>query len=122
MLICACALALKLLVPTGYMISNDHGRIAMTICSGVESQRMMVSMPGMHHGSDGEGSPMDSGKSDMPCSYASMASAALDSIDPIQLGAFLAFLLATVFHVTVFPVAPRALYLRPPLRGPPVHL
>jgi hypothetical protein len=34
-LICAATLLLKLLVPTGYKIANDHGRFAITICSGI---------------------------------------------------------------------------------------
>ena len=34
-LICAAALLMKLLVPAGYMIGNDHGRLSIILCSGI---------------------------------------------------------------------------------------
>ena len=47
-LVCVVTLLLKVLVPTGYMIDSDHGRLAITICPGAGSSPVTMAMPGMH--------------------------------------------------------------------------
>lgn len=121
-LICAATLLLKLLVPTGYMIVNDHGRFAITICSGIAPTAMTMNMPGMHADTADHGKAKDHGKAEMPCAFAGLSAAVLDSIDPIQLAALIAFVLAIGLSATV-PAAPsQPAFLRPPLRGPPAYL
>ncbi len=46
MLICTAALLLKLLVPTGYMVVNDHGSVTVAICPGVTSAPRAQGIPG----------------------------------------------------------------------------
>ncbi len=46
MLICTAALLLKLLVPTGYMVVNDHGSVTVAICPGVTSAPPAQGIPG----------------------------------------------------------------------------
>lgn len=123
-LICTAALLLKLLVPTGYMIQADHGRLTLVVCAGVVSRDRAVQGAtthdaGMHGDMADHGHAGDHGKVEMPCAFAGFSAAMLGAIDPVQLAALIAFVLATGLVVTV-PAAPlRRLHLRPPLRGPP---
>lgn len=121
-LLCAATLLLKLLVPTGYMIDNDHGRIAITICSGTTARTMTTDMPGMHGDMADHGKSKDHGKAEMPCAFSGLSAATLGAIDPIQLTALIAFVLTLGLVATILPVLSRPAFLRPPLRGPPVHL
>ena len=68
-LLCAATLLLKLLVPTGFMIASDHGRVVMTICSGTASSPMAMDGPTMHGDMAGHGKPADGGKTEMPCAF-----------------------------------------------------
>ena len=121
-LICAATLLLKLLVPTGYMIDSDHGRIAITICSGIAPATMATEMPGMHGTMPDHGKSKDHGKAEMPCAFSGLTAAMTGAIDPIQLAALIAFVLAVGISPIVLPTPARRIYLRPPLRGPPAYL
>ncbi|RYD65159.1 MAG: hypothetical protein EOP58_08120 [Sphingomonadales bacterium] len=121
-LICVAALALRVLIPTGYMVSNDHGRIAMTLCSGVVEQQpsMTTDMPGMDHAMPEHGKSKEHGKTEMPCAFSGLSAQALGGADPILLIAALAIVAAMALHAAPRTVIPAAPYLRPPLRGPPL--
>lgn len=121
-LICAATLLLKLLVPTGYMIDSDHGRITITICSGTAPRTMTMEMPGMHGDMPDHGKSKDHGKAEMPCAFSGLSAAMLGAIDPIQFATLIAFVLALGLIATVPPAPSRPTYLRPPLRGPPAYL
>jgi hypothetical protein len=121
-LICAATLLLKLLVPTGYMIDNDHGRMTITICSGTAPRTMTMGMPGMHGDMADHGKSKDHGKAEMPCAFSGLSAAMLGSIDPVQLAALVAFILAIGMSPIVLPTPAQRTYLRPPLRGPPAYL
>ncbi|MFS0773439.1 hypothetical protein [Sphingomonas sp. 1P08PE] len=129
-LLCVAALLLKLLVPTGYMITNDHGLPTITICPGVAPAPAAMVMHGMHgmatdhaasmgHGDKGGHRKAD--QADAPCAYAGLSAATLGAIDPVQLAGLLAFIAATGFR-SVHPSAPLdASHLRPPPIGPPAR-
>lgn len=121
-LICAATLLLKLLLPTGYMIDNDHGRITITICSGTTPRTMTMEMPGIHGDMPGHGKSKDHGDTEMPCAFSGLSAAMLGSIDPVQLAALIVFILGLGLIATVPPAPSRPAYLRPPLRGPPAYL
>ncbi|WP_428970444.1 DUF2946 family protein [Sphingomonas sp. Xoc002] len=121
-LICTATLLLKLLVPTGYMIDSDHGRFVITICSGVAPAAMAMDMPGMHGDTADHGKSKDHGKAEMPCAFSGLSAAVLGPIDPIQLAALIAFVLAIGLAATALPAPPQPAFLRPPLRGPPTYL
>jgi len=120
-LICAATLLVKLLVPSGYMIASDQGRITITICSGVASQTMTMAMPGMHGEMPGSGKP-DHGKAEMPCAFSGLSAHALCAVDPILLVALIAFVMAAGLAPSILPALATRAYLRPPLRGPPATL
>lgn len=125
-LICAAALLLKLLIPTGYMIGSDHGRLAIVLCPGtapVPSPAMetTMAMPAMHgdmtdHGQDhGKGEA----RGEMPCAFSTLSAAVVDAVDPVLLAALIAFVLAIGLARTALPPPSQPARLRPPLRGPP---
>lgn len=121
-LICAATLLLKLLVPTGYMIDNDHGRITITICSGIAPRTMTMEMPGMHGDMPDHGKSKEHGKAEMPCAFSGLSAAMLGAIDPVQLAALIVFILALGLIATIPPPPSCPAHLRPPLRGPPAYL
>jgi hypothetical protein len=121
-LICAASLLLKLIVPAGFMIDSSHGRITVTICSGTAPRTMTMKMPGMHGDMPDHGKSQDHGKAEMPCAFAGLSAAALGSIDPIQLAALIAFVMAIGLAGIMLPAPSQSARLRPPLRGPPASL
>ncbi len=120
MLLCALALLLKLVVPTGHMIAFDHGRIAITVCPGtVPAPVATTTMAGMHGGMEHHRPPRDHARPEMPCAFAGLSAAALAAIDPILLVALIAFVAARGRAPVPLPAPFAAAHLRPPLRGPP---
>ncbi|WP_426282234.1 DUF2946 family protein [Sphingomonas sp. NFX23] len=117
----ACALAMKILVPAGFMPVVSGGRVTIEICGGtvpvqtVMAPMMAMAMPGMAH---------HSGKSDhqereMPCAFSGLTAPSLAAVDPVLLAIAIAFIVGLVRHVrTAVSIAAQP-YLRPPLRGPP---
>lgn len=121
-LICAATLLLKLLVPTGYMIDGDHGRIAITICSGITPAAMTMDMSGMNSDMADHGTSKDHDKPEMPCAFAGLSAAMTGAIDPIELAALIIFILALGLIASIAPAPSCRTHLRPPLRGPPAYL
>ncbi len=119
-LIAAAALVLRILVPTGYMLASEHGRITVAVCTGLAGgTQMAMDMPGMHHAMPAPDKPMDHGKAEMPCAFAGLSLLALGAVDPALLLAALAFVMALALFVAPRPRLRAAAFLRPPLRGPP---
>ncbi|WP_244552297.1 hypothetical protein [Allosphingosinicella indica] len=114
-LILAAALALRVLVPGGYMPTVKSGTIIVTICTGSPDGRktMEMTIPGLEHkaGSAAEGK----------CAYADLAQALTGSADPVLLAAAIAFILALALIRAPLPPILPAPHLRPPLRGPPAR-
>ncbi len=121
-LICVAALILKLVVPVGYMIGSDHGRIAITLCPGMGSAPMTMAMPGVHGGMADHGKSQDHGKAEMPCAFAGLSAAMLASVDPILLASLIAFVMAMGTIGVSRPELAAPGFLWPPLRGPPTAL
>lgn len=121
-LLCAATLLLKLLVPTGYMIGSEHGRMTIELCSGVGPRPLTMAMSGMKGNMPDHGKSADHGKAGMPCAFAGLSAASLGAIDPTQLAALTAFVMAVGLTRAVVPAIIGRVYLRPPLRGPPAIL
>ncbi len=121
-LICVAALALRLLIPSGYMVSGEHGRIAITICSGVAPQPASMDMPGMQNDMADHGKSKEHGKAEMPCAFSSLTTQALGAIDPVLLVAVIAFVMGVALLFARSIARPAIPYLRPPSRGPPAFL
>jgi len=125
-LVCAAALLLKLLVPTGYMIDSNDGHLAITLCSGrapgPTTAPMTMEKPGMHGDMADHRKSKGHGKAEMPCAFSGLSAAMTGAIDPIQLAALIAFIVAVGLAGVPLLAPSRPAYLRPPLRGPPAHL
>lgn len=118
-LLCAATLLLRLVVPTGYMIGSEHGRVSIELCSGVAAQPMAMDMAGMHGGMPDHGKSKDHGKAEIPCAFSGLSVASLGAVDSIQLVALIAFIIGVGLCPAVLPASSRRTYLRPPLRAPP---
>nr|WP_277923201.1 hypothetical protein [Sphingomonas sp. CARO-RG-8B-R24-01] len=104
------------------MIGNERGRMTIELCSGLASQPMTMSMPGMRGDTPGHGKSQDRGKAEMPCAFSGLSATSLGAIDTIQLVALIAFITAVGLSSALLPAIIRRGYLRPPLRGPPAFL
>jgi hypothetical protein len=116
-LLCAKTLLLKLLVPTGYMISSEHGRITIELFAGVVPNATTMAISGMHGDMPDHGKSQDHGNAEMPCTFAGLLAATLGAIDPVQLITLIAFVMAIALSPAVQPATVRRGHLRPLLRG-----
>lgn len=118
-LVLALALAMKALVPAGYMAAPGAKFLSVAICAdssgGDQLKKIAIPMKG-----DPAGSPSDHGKPAVTCAFAALSMAALGGADAPLLALALAFILAIALLTAAPPPALR-LHLRPPLRGPPLH-
>ncbi len=115
----ALALAVKALVPTGFMIAPAGERfLTVTICSdatGVPKQ-MQIAIPDKLDAGGDHAEAADKGQ---PCAFSGLGHALLSGADPALLAAALAFIL--LIGLAPLPTLPARdiAFLRPPLRGPP---
>lgn len=121
------ALAMKALVPAGFMPMLFEGRVVIALCSGSGPATTMVDAAGMHHGATmashhgGHGkshSPQHDNKP-QPCAFSGLTAPTLAGTDPVVLAIAIAFVLTLGLRMVVALPARRSVRLRPPLRGPP---
>jgi hypothetical protein len=134
-LIVALALALRALVPGGYMISAASG-FAVVPCPAAfapapqaapatqHDHHAMMDHGAMAHPAVATPAPAagdhgDHAAAQQACAYAVLSLASLAGADPVLLAAALAFVLALGFARRRPVTVPRAVHLRPQLRGPP---
>jgi len=112
----AAALAVKALVPAGYMLGNTGSKtLTMVICDGSGPATMTIDIP---MDPDHAKAP-DSGKQD--CAYAGLGHAMIGGTDPVLLLAAIAFLLALGFAPVATPTPRRRAHAQPPSQGPPAR-
>lgn len=119
LMLLAIALAVKALVPAGYMISPAGDRfLTVTICADASDtpKQMRLAIPGKNE--TGDDHSETAAKSE-PCAFSGLGHTALGGADPILLAAALAFILFVGFAPLREPPARDLAFLRPPLRGPP---
>jgi hypothetical protein len=112
----AAALAVKALVPAGYMLADTGGKtLTMAICDGNGPATMTIDVPmDPDHAKKLDGTKQDGG-----CAFASLSHATMGGADPVLLLAAFAFLLALGFASTARPAPRRRAFARPPSQGPP---
>jgi hypothetical protein len=113
-LLIALTLAMKALVPAGFMLGSDSRVITVQICADALGQQITqkIVLPSNHSGDD-------KAKSDSPCHFTALGHAMLGGADPVLLALALVFILALGFAPVRAPAPRRIAFLRPPLRGPP---
>lgn len=107
------AVAIKALMPAGYMLSEKAHVLTVAICADASGQQLTkhISIP-----SDGKSSHS---KAEATCAWGLLAMAALSGADVLLLALALAFILALGLAPSRPAPPSRVSYLRPPLRGPP---
>lgn len=119
LMLLALALAVKALVPAGFMLGASGDRfLTVTICSdatGVPKQ-MQIAIP------DKDGAGADHAKAadkGQPCAFSGLGHAMLGGADPVLLAAAIAFVLLVWLAPLPHLPARETPFLRPHLRGPP---
>lgn len=118
----ALVLAVKAVVPVGFMLTVGGDRfLTVTICADASGtpKQMTIALPGKpDHGGTQAG---DDGKA-THCAYSGLGHTALGGVDPLLLAGAIAFVLL-IGTAPPVPISPRQLpYLRPQLRGPPATI
>ncbi len=118
-------LALRVIVPSGFMPTVSDGRIVVAVCSGSGPMSITRPPPATHavaglHGDRNEPEHQpDHGKMDQPCAFAGLSTLAIAAVDAALLTVALALVAALAVRIAAPLATARASYLRPPLRGPP---
>jgi hypothetical protein len=113
------ALAVKALVPAGYMISTTGERfLTVTICADASGtpKQMRIAIPDKN---ESGGDHAEAADKSQPCAFSGLGHAALGGADPLLLAAAMAFILLVGLAPLRSPPARDIPFLRPPLRGPP---
>lgn len=114
----AVALAMKALVPGGYMIGAQDKVLTIAICGDATGGHLtrQVVLPQRESSQERAAQHAKSAA----CPFSALDMAGTPGLDPILLGLALAFILAVGLAPLAAPeLTPRS-HLRPPLRGPPV--
>ncbi|WP_375420758.1 hypothetical protein [uncultured Sphingomonas sp.] len=121
-LLVAAALAMKMLVPNGYMPVNGADGITLQLCPGA-AVSAPAPMAMAHHAMtapvDDHSEHMPASKAELPCAFAGLAAPVLAAVDAVLLAVALAFM-AAVMRGTHRPAPRSTSRLRPPLRAPPL--
>lgn len=115
-LILALALAMKALVPAGYMVGSLSAKtLSVMVCDGQGNETVKQ----IAVGGKVDGPAEDHSKAAKECPFTALSMHSLSAADPVLLALALAFILALGF-VPISPIrVERRSFLTPPLRGPP---
>ena len=119
MLVIVVALAVKAIVPAGYMLGEPSGTRTITVmlCADQNASAMKIVLP-TGDTSQSHGDTSHKAK-DSPCAFGALAAAGLSGADPALLAVALEHVIALGFAPVTMPVLQGFFLLRPPLRGPP---
>jgi len=118
----ALALAVKAVVPAGFMLSAGGDRfLTVTICSDASGspKQMQIAIPGKR---DTGGDHSDAASKATHCAFSGLGNSALGGTDPLLLAVALAFILLIGFAPLPALPARDIPFLRPQLRGPPASV
>jgi len=119
----ALALAMKALVPAGYMVGGDAKVLTIRVCDGFADsdagQAIVIVAKGAAHNDAGHNDAGRALHGQQACPFSALALAHMRGADPIQLALALAFVVLLGITGPVFAAPRRLARLRPPLRAPP---
>jgi hypothetical protein len=118
LILTATALAMKMLIPAGYMVDASPRVLTVRICADASEAGYVKQITIPVSGKAG-GNSDEHGKPDGACPYSVMSMASLGGADVPLLLLALAFILALGFAPFHIPPRVRSRHDRPPLRGPP---
>lgn len=114
----AFALALKAIVPAGYMVREQGTILTIAICGDASGSHLTQQIVLPQRDASPEGGAQHAKSTACPYSVVDMAGSA--GADPILLGLALGFILALGFAPFAKPEPSAHPHVRPPLRGPPL--
>jgi hypothetical protein len=117
-LVLALVLAVKALVPSGWMIQTGERVLTVAICADASGGAQMREIAIPTKPGHGE-SPGADHQASGTCAFSVLGMDALGGADALLLALALSFILALGFAATPIPAPRRARHVRPPLRGPP---
>ncbi len=114
----ALALAMKALVPGGFMLDTQSRTLTIAICADAEGAHLtrQIAVPVEQDQQDRAAQHVKSAA----CPFSALDMAGTPGADPVLLGLALAFIMALGFVPLAAPARPLRERLRPPLRGPPL--
>lgn len=116
-LLIACAMALRLAVPAGFMPSAARGRIVVVLCGDAGATRLALDTRGEHENNQ----PQDGHRlAETPCLFAGLGSLALASVDELVVDVAPLFEAEIATWVIRRALKPVSRSVRPPVRGPPL--
>lgn len=116
-LVVGLALAMKALVPAGFMVASQGQVLTVQVCADATGgdHLRQIAIP------VGEKPAGDTGQANYaPCPWSAHADGSLAATDAVLLAAALAFILVLGFTARTLALPTPATKVRPPLRGPPV--
>ena len=114
------ALALRIVVPAGYMPVFSGHALTIELCSGYGPVKMTMTVAGMDMSDAGHTSgKQHHDKTDSPCPFSGLTTPALSGADPILLAAAILFIMLLASRRPITQPVRAGSRLRPPLRGPP---
>lgn len=118
----ALALAMKALLPAGYMPGGDTRSFTIQLCSeGIDGRHDLVRQITVPASDAVEKAAAGHAKAQGTCPFGALGHALLGGADPVLLAAALAFILALGFAPVAVPAPRRRAHAWPPLRGPPLN-
>lgn len=120
------ALTLRIVIPAGFMPVFEHGRVTLTLCSGVvpaptgtstHAGNSHAAPQGTSHHQENQGKTYQNS-----CAFLDLAVPVIGGADPVQLAAALLFIVAAALFLCAALPRSTARRLRPPLRGPPLPI
>lgn len=112
------ALALKMVVPGGYMVRQQGTVLSIAICGDASATHLVrqIVVPQREAPQDAQSQHVKSAA----CPYSVLGMAGAAGADPLLLEQSLAFIIAVGLAPLAAPEPAPHAYLRPPLRGPPL--
>jgi hypothetical protein len=118
LLLVALALAMKALVPGGFMLGAQSQVLTVSICADSSGTHLTREIVVPREG--GEKDTVSQHAKGAPCAFSALGMDGLVGADPILLALALAFILAIGLAPLAAPTFEARTHLRPPLRGPPL--
>ena len=110
------AMAIRALVPQGYMVASGPLLLNVSVCAdSLGHTTTQIAIPMKKDGSSHNGG----GAGDGHCAFTSLSMGSLAAADPVLLLVAIAFILALGTTANTIPLPSIPARLRPPLRAPP---
>ncbi len=118
LLLCALSLAVKAVVPVGFMVGTQSRVVTVEFCADSTGERMLrqITIP-LDHSHDRQ----ETSKTSQGCAFSSLGAGGLAAQAPALIAAAIAFVLAMGFGPVTLPLIGDFPHIRPAPRAPPAR-